>query len=1200
MLTTELLPASFVPHHGEERHHMFCAQCQTDNKPGRKFCAGCGASFPLACDRCGFANDGADRFCGGCGAPLASQAHPGVNLQALIGGAQSTGNFAPAPLTERLRTEPEELTARGETTDERKTITALFADLKGSTALIEGLDPEEARALIDPALQLMMDAVHRYDGSVAQVLGDGIFALFGAPIAHEDHPQRALHAALRMQEEMRRHVETLRARGFPPLLMRVGVNTGEVVLRSIRKDEQHSDYVPVGHATNLAARMEQLAVPGSILVTAATHKLTDGYFAFKALGKTQVKGMEEPLAIYEVQGVGSLQTRLQVAARRGLARFVGRRRELDHLHHALTQAKAAQGQIVGVMGEAGVGKSRLFHEFTQLFVNDCVVLEAHAVSHGKATAYLPVIELLKSYFDIHADDEERKRREKVGGKVLMLDRGLEHTLPYLLALLGLEEPLSPLRQMDPRIRRQRTLAALKQVFVRESLNQPLILILEDLHWIDAETQEFLDTLSEGIASSHILLLVNYRPEYRSEWGQKTYYTQVRLDSFTTAEAEEFLAALLGSSPLPPGERGNNTPLNDLQRLILDKTQGTPFFIEEVVQTLAEEGVLSGEREHYQLARRTPSMRIPPTVQGILAARIDRLAPEEKVLLQQLAVVGRKFPLGLVKQVVPRSEEELARLLGSLQRKEFLYEHLALPEIEYRFKHALTHEVAYGTVPRTRRQELHARTARALESFYADKVEDHYGELAHHYRHGGNLDHAIASLHKAGHHAARHAAHTEAIRHWTAALELLPALPDTPERQQRELTLQLTLAASLQVTKGPSAPEVGSAYTRARELCQQQGETRQLFVALHGLWLFHHVQADLLAARAAGEQLLTMAEGMQDSALLVEARRALGSTVLWQGDFPLARRHLEQAVTLYEQQPSGSVPLLFGGADPGVVCLCELARVLWLLGYPDQALRRSHTALLHARTRAEPFSLGFALIFAAGLSQLRREGARTQQHAEEGMTLAQQYGFAALLSAGTIRRGWALAEQGHEEEGLRDMRQGLAARQEAGAELAHPYFLALQAEVYGKVGQGERARTLLAQALTTAPASKEHRLEAELYRLKGELTLQESAVSLGQVATTSQTGPKPVENKPEIPDSRPLNPDLQGEAETCFFTAIDIARAQHAKSLELRATMGLARLWRQHGKHAEARRMLAAIYDWFTEGFETKDLQEAKALLQELI
>jgi predicted ATPase len=897
-----------------------------------------------------------------------------------------------------------------------------------------------------------------------------------------------------------------------------------------------------------------------------------------------------------VQGVGPLQTRLQVAARRGLARFVGRRRELDHLHDALTQAKAGQGQIVGVMGEAGVGKSRLFHEFvgacedTPRRRHDCVVLQTHAVSHGKTTAYLPVIELLKRYCDMHADDDERKRREKVGGKVLMLDRGLEPTLPYLLAVLGIEEPHSPLQQMDPRIRRQRTMAALKQVFVRESLNQPLILILEDLHWLDAETQEFLDTLSEGIAASHILLLVNYRPEYRSAWGQKTYYTQIRLDAFSTAEAEEFLATLLGASALPPGERDSHTPLNDLHRRILDKTQGTPFFIEEVVQTLAEEGVLSGERGHYELARLTPSVRIPPTVQAILAARIDRLAPAEKALLQQVAVVGREFPLGLVKQVVTQSEEELARLLGSLQRKEFLYEQPAFPEIVYRFKHALTHEVAYGTVPRLRRQELHARTARALEAFYADKGEEHYGELAHHYRRGGNLEQAITSLHKAGQQAARRSAHPEALRHWAAALELLPTLPDTPERQQRELTLQLMLAASLQVTKGPSAPEVGSAYTRARALCEQHGDTRQLFVALHGLWLFHHVQADLLAAREAGERLLTMAEDLQDSALLVEARRALGSTVLWQGDFLLARTHLEQAVTLYEQHPGGSVPWLFGGADPGVVCLCELARVLWLLGYPDQALGRSHTALLHARTRAEPFSLGFALIFAAGLYQLRREGARTQQHAEEGMTLAHQYGFAALLSAGTIRRGWALAEQGHAEEGLRDMRHGLIARHEAGAELAHPYFLALQAEVYGKVGQGDRARTLLAQALTTAPASKEHRLEAELYRLKGELTLQEE---------TGELRREPGDSFPEVASLQPpVALAVAREAEGYFLTAIDIARAQHAKSLELRATMGLARLWRQQDKHAEAQQKLGAIYDWFTEGFETKDLQEAKALLHE--
>src|SRR5262245_12669308 len=472
--------------------------------------------------------------------------------------------YTPPHLAERILAEQAALEARGAPDGERKTITALFADLKGSTALIEGLDPEDARAIIDPALQLMMDAVHRYEGYVAQALGDGIFALFGAPIAHEDHPQRALYAALRMQEEMHRYSDQVRLKHGVPLTMRVGVNTGEVVVRSIRKDDLHTDYVPVGHSTNLAARMEQMATPGSILVTEYTRKLVEGYFALKALGAAEIKGVEEPLQVYEVLGAGPLRTKLQVAMRRGLTRFVGRQSELDQLQRALEQAKAGHGQTVGVMGEPGLGKSRLFYEFKLLSQGGCLVLEAYSVSHGKATAYLPVIELLKSYFEIQAQDDERKRREKVGGKVLMLDRSLEDTLPYLFALLDIEEQPSPLLQMDAQIRRRRTFEALKRLFLRESFNQPLILIFEDLHWIDSETQGFLDALSESVASARILLLVNYRPEYRHDWGQETHYTQLYLAPLDKEEAEELLTFLLGSD-------GN---LQALKRLILEKTEGT--------------------------------------------------------------------------------------------------------------------------------------------------------------------------------------------------------------------------------------------------------------------------------------------------------------------------------------------------------------------------------------------------------------------------------------------------------------------------------------------------------------------------------------------------------------------------------------------------------------------------------------------------
>jgi class 3 adenylate cyclase len=552
-------------------------------------------------------------------------------------------SYTPAHLAERIRAEHAAMEARGATDGERKTITALFADIQDSTALIEDLDPEAARRLIDPALQLMMNAVHRYEGFVVQPTGDGIFALFGAPIAREDHLQRALFAALLMQQESKRYAEQLRREQGLNLQIRVGINTGEVVLRAIRKDDLHTDYTPVGHSIHLAARMESLASGGAVVVSEGTYKLVAGYFECKALGAAKVKGVTEPVPIYEVLGVGPLRTRLQVAARRGLTRFVGRRAELEQLRRALEHAKAGHGQIVGVMGEPGMGKSRLVYEFKLTAQSGVLVLEAFSASYGKASPYLPVIELLKSYFDIQVSDDERKRREKATGKVLTLDRSLEDTLPYLFALLGIEAQPSPLQQMDAQIRRRRTFEALKRLLFRESLNQPLLLIFEDLHWIDSETQGFLDSLSESVASAKVLLLTNYRPEYRPEWGQKTYYTQLRLAPFGKAEAEEFLDLLFGTD----GGAHGCTPLQSLKQLILEKTEGTPFFMEEVVQTLAEEAVLSGERGQYRLEKAPTELHISPTVQGVLAARIDRLAADEKELLQHLAVMGRQFPLSLV-------------------------------------------------------------------------------------------------------------------------------------------------------------------------------------------------------------------------------------------------------------------------------------------------------------------------------------------------------------------------------------------------------------------------------------------------------------------------------------------------------------------------------------------------------------------------
>jgi class 3 adenylate cyclase len=527
---------------------MRCQKCGADNATGSKFCNQCATPFGARCPKCGFENAPDARFCAQC----ASAVSAAVQTSGSPAAGAKPGSVVHLSL---------ERAAGDGVEGERKTVTALFADIKGSMELMEDLDPEEARAIVDPALKLMMDAVHRYDGYIVQSTGDGIFALFGAPVAHEDHPQGALYAALRMQEEMRRYSAKLRGAGNLPVEARVGVNTGEVVVRSIATGEGHTEYTPVGHSTGLAARMQALAPTGSVAATEQVRNLCEGYFVFKDLGPTSVKGVAGQVNVFEVVGLGPLRTRLQVSARRGLTKFVGRQAELEQMRHALELARGGHGQIVAAIGDPGVGKSRLFFEFKAMAQSGCLVLEAFSVSHGKASAYLPVLDLLKNYFEIVPEDDERKRREKVAGKVTILDRSLEDTLPYLFGLLGIVEGEDPLAQMDGQIKRRRTLEAIKRILLRESMNQPLMVIFEDLHWIDEQTQALLNLLADSIGTAKILLLVNYRPEYSHPWGSKTYYTQLRLDPLGKESADEMLLALLGEG----------RDLEPLKRVIIEKT-----------------------------------------------------------------------------------------------------------------------------------------------------------------------------------------------------------------------------------------------------------------------------------------------------------------------------------------------------------------------------------------------------------------------------------------------------------------------------------------------------------------------------------------------------------------------------------------------------------------------------------------------------
>lgn len=1149
------------------RGFMRCTICGSENPPGSRFCQECQAVLARTCPHCGHDTEPAARFCSHCGTSLATPA-------AAPPPARSSGreppprpvHYTPDHLAERIRAEHAAMEARGEPAGERKTVTALFADMAGSTALIHDLDPEVAHRLIVPVVELMMEAVHYYEGYVAKSLGDGILALFGAPIAHEDHAQRALFAALRMQQAMRQHGDRIRLQEGIPLQIRVGVHTGEVVVRSIRTDDLHTEYDPLGHTIHIASRIEGIATPTSILVSESTHKLAEGYFEFKALGATQLKGIPAPLRVYEVLGLGALRTRLQLSAHRGLARFVGRETEMEHLNRALETMRAGQGRVVGVVGEAGVGKSRLFHEFKERSRRGVLVLETFSVSHGKAFPNLPLIELLKNYFQITTQDDERRCREKVIGKALALERSFEDLVPYILYLLGIGEGGPVLVEMDPQIRRERTFDAIRQLLVRESRNQPVHLLFEDLQWLDRETEAFLTYLIDHVPDARILLLVNYRPEYRPAWAHAAHWSTLRLEPLGPSDAQGLLAALLGE----------DRSLVPLKQLILEKTEGNPFFMEEVVQTLVEERSLLGDAGRYRIVETPATLHIPTTVQGVLAARIDRLPIEEKELLQALAVIGHEFPFSLIRRICgdeTARDDELRRLLAHLEAAEFIYERPAFPEVNYSFKHALTQEVAGRSLLTERRTTLHERTAQAIEMLFPTRIADYCSELAHHYSQSGNIPKAVEYLHRAAQQALRHAAHHDAMNHLGAALALLKGLPDTPVRAHWELMLLLSLGPVLMDVRGYGATEVGATYRRALELCERTGEASQRFATQLGLRIHHGVRGDHALGMELGMQMLRTAQDANDSGLLIEAQSALGACLFLQGDFGAARTNMEQALALYDPEQH-QAHVFTHGVDPGIRALSFLVLILWIQGYPDQALKRSVEALALAQNLAYGPSLAFSLTYTAHLHQLRREPALAAERAEAVIAVSTEHGLPYWLAWGTILRGWATSAQGNIQDGIAQMRLGLDAQRAAGGEDQRPFSLALLADSYWRAGDESAARGLLEEAMAIVEKSGEHCYEAELYRLAG--------IYLAGGADKEGTAP-----------------ERDDEAVGCFHKAIARAHRQGARALELRAASDLARLLQRQGKTVEARQALSEVYACFTEGFDTRDLREAKTLLDAL-
>jgi class 3 adenylate cyclase/tetratricopeptide (TPR) repeat protein len=974
--------------------------------------------------------------------------------------------YTPPYLAEKI------LTSRSALEGERKQVTVLFADLRGSTELIRDLDPEAAQRLLDPALQRMMDAVHRYEGTVNQVLGDGIMALFGAPVAHEDHAVRACYAALAMQASMQRYAEDVRRTQGLPVQMRVGLHSGDVVVRTIAND-LHMDYSAVGLTTVLAARMEQLATPGSMLLTAATLRLVEGMVQVNPLGPVPVKGVDEPVEVFELVGASAIRRRLQAAVARGLTRFVGRQTELATLHQALERTGGGHGQVVALLGEAGVGKSRLVYEVVHSHrTQGWRVLESASVSYGKATPYFPVLDLLKRYVQVEDRDDTRTIRARVTGQVLTLDAALQDTIPALLALLDALPEDSPFRTFDPPQRRRRTLDGLKQVLLRESQVQPMLLVFEDLHWIDSETQALLDGLVESVPTARLLLLVNYRPEYQHGWGSKTYYTQLRLDPLPPVSAHELLYALLGDDP----------SLEPLKRLLIARTEGNPFFLEESVRTLVETEMLVGAPGAYRLAQPLTSLQMPATVQAVLAARIDRLPPEEKHVLQTAAVIGMDVPLPLLQAIAELSEAALYRGLAHLQAAEFLYETRLFPEHAYTFKHALTHEVAYRSLLQERRRALHARIVETLETLAGDRLADQVERLADHAVRGEVWDKALRYCRQAGAKAMERSASREAVGCYEQALAALEHLPEHRTLREQAVDLQVDLY-SARLVLGQLERVLHDLRT-AKTLAEALDDPRRL-----GRVSLCMAQCFLMArqydrAMASSQRALALAAATGDRYTPIEANNFLGLVYFLQGNYQQAMDANRRAMALLEgaqrYERFGQFIL------PAVRCRTYLSLCLAEVGAFAEGIAVGEEGLHIAEAVKHPVSLVEAYR-SVGLSYLR-QGDRHQALPllERAVGLCEEADMPFHFSLLAPVLGTAYILCGRVDEAVRLLERMLEQTASSGRIGGQVPLLFTLGEAHLHAGRLEEASPLAARALEQARTRQERGHEAYALRLLGDI------------------------------------------------------------------------------------------------------------------
>ena len=1016
----------------------------------------------------------------------------------------------------------------------------MFCDLVGSTALSHRLDPEDWRTIVRDYQSTCSAIIRRFEGHIAQYLGDGVLVYFGYPQAHEDDARRAVRAGLEIVAALRAWSSRAEPARMTAAEARIGIHTGLVVVGEIG-DRGPSERLALGETPNVAARLQALAEPNTVVISTATLRLVAGFFGCEDLGPQDLKGLSAPVHVYRVTGESGAQNRLEAVDAAGLTPFVGRHEEVGFLRRRWERAIAGDSQVVLVSGEAGIGKSRLVRVLTDGLAGEPHLrIEWRCSPYYQNSAFYPVIEELQRRLAFERDDAPGDKLRKLESALARDGFDLEATVPLLGALLSL--PLAdryPPLTIAPERQKQKTVDALVGSIRVETERQPTLLIVEDLHWADPSTQELLDLLIDQLAAARLLLLLTFRPDFRPPWPMLAHVRQLTLSRLARPEVEAMVESIA---------RGQTLPVEMIPELIA-RTDGVPLFVEELTKAVMESG-----------------LRIPATLRDSLMARLDRLA-SVKEIAQLGATIGREFAYDLIQPVSPVDEATLQSALRRLVDAGLLYQRGQPPKSRYVFKHALIQDAAYESLLKTTRQQYHRQIAGALEMRREQAASSPPELLAHHYTEAGLIEEAVPYWQSAGEQAVQRSANVEAVSHFTRGLELLRMAPDTPERARRELALQVALGVPLRAAKGFADPEVGHAYARARALCPE-GETVTLFSILRGLWEFHELRGEYQTGLDVARQLLTLAERGADRADLLVAHELMGDTQLWLGDFGATRRHMERAFALYDGTQH-DVHVFLHGYDLGVASLCFGGWALWFLGYPAQAVRAVDDGVSLARKQGHPFTFALALMFAGQLRSYRREADRTHELMAEVMTISAKQNFPMLLNQATIIQGWALAEQGHAAEAIAQIRQGLAGWKAMGQELELSHFLGLLAEAYRRAGRPDEGLDVVAEALSVADRIGEGLWTAELHRLEGELALE--------------TGARSATSAPEA----------------SFEKAIAVARAQQAKALELRAATSLARLWQREGKRNDARRVLADIHGRFTEGFDTVDWREADDLLKTL-